>query len=137
MADTEPTCGKCQGIMTPYNATIHPELFLHDRCLPNELRPPDRRLSCIFCKIDGLNRAEAFLHEKLHSGDKRWSEWGEQKLNKLPYILFPIVAELMEEYRRAVLPEVGVCEHGVADGDFCEPCNKEYKRARLADGDEL
>ncbi len=23
----------------------------------------------------------------------------------------------------------GFCEHGVADGDFCEPCNKEYKRA--------
>ena len=21
------------------------------------------------------------------------------------------------------------CEHGVADGDYCEPCNKEYKAA--------
>lgn len=21
------------------------------------------------------------------------------------------------------------CEHGVPDGDFCEPCNHEYKRA--------
>jgi hypothetical protein len=21
------------------------------------------------------------------------------------------------------------CEHGVSDGDWCEPCNREYKRA--------
>lgn len=24
-----------------------------------------------------------------------------------------------------------VCEHGVQDGDWCEPCNKEYKRAAV------
>lgn len=24
----------------------------------------------------------------------------------------------------------GVCEHGVIDGDWCEPCNKEAKAAR-------
>lgn len=23
-----------------------------------------------------------------------------------------------------------ICEHGVADGEFCEECSKEYKRAR-------
>jgi hypothetical protein len=26
------------------------------------------------------------------------------------------------------------CEYGVADGDFCESCNKEYKRAAKAAG---
>lgn len=27
------------------------------------------------------------------------------------------------------------CEHGVIDGDWCEPCNREYKRARRESGD--
>lgn len=36
----EPTCGKCGGVMTPENARHSPELFLHDRCLPPELQPP-------------------------------------------------------------------------------------------------
>jgi hypothetical protein len=26
------------------------------------------------------------------------------------------------------------CEHGVPEGDWCEPCNKEYKRAAQAAG---
>lgn len=33
-----PTCGKCGGVMTRENARIHPELFLHDSCLPDDLR---------------------------------------------------------------------------------------------------
>lgn len=38
----EPTCEKCGGLMTPDNSRIHPELFLHDRCLPEELRPAEQ-----------------------------------------------------------------------------------------------
>jgi hypothetical protein len=34
-----PTCAKCGGVMTPQNARVHPEYFLHDACLPEELRP--------------------------------------------------------------------------------------------------
>ena len=31
----------------------------------------------------------------------------------------------------ANLPVVdGMCEHGTADGEFCEPCNREMKAAR-------
>lgn len=26
------------------------------------------------------------------------------------------------------------CEHGISEGDWCEPCNKEYKRAAKAAG---
>lgn len=33
-----PTCGKCGGVMTPENAKIRPELFLHDKCLPEEFQ---------------------------------------------------------------------------------------------------
>lgn len=29
-----------------------------------------------------------------------------------------------------------VCEHGLADTEYCEPCNREYKRARAEHGDE-
>lgn len=33
-----PTCARCGLVMTPANARIHPEFFLHDACLPAELR---------------------------------------------------------------------------------------------------
>jgi hypothetical protein len=28
-------------------------------------------------------------------------------------------------------PEPGKCEHGVAEGDWCEPCNHDYKQASI------
>lgn len=31
---------------------------------------------------------------------------------------------------RENLRQAGICEHGVNDGDWCEDCNREYKRAR-------
>ncbi len=34
---SRPMCGKCGLEMTPQNARIHPEFFLHDSCLPEEL----------------------------------------------------------------------------------------------------
>jgi hypothetical protein len=36
----DPICGKCHEVMTRENARLRPELFLHDDCLPDELRPP-------------------------------------------------------------------------------------------------
>ena len=36
---SEPTCGKCGQAMTPANARLRPELFLHDECLPDDLKP--------------------------------------------------------------------------------------------------
>jgi len=36
---TTPLCAECGETMTPQNARIHPEFFLHDACLPDELRP--------------------------------------------------------------------------------------------------
>jgi hypothetical protein len=41
------------------------------------------------------------------------------------------LAAMTEKYE----PEPGYCEHGVAEGDWCEPCNREYKRAAEAGGD--
>lgn len=38
-----PTCGKCGREMTPQNARIRPELFLHDACLPPELMPAKKQ----------------------------------------------------------------------------------------------
>ncbi len=37
---TRPMCGQCGLEMTPENSKIHPEYFLHDACLPDELKPP-------------------------------------------------------------------------------------------------
>jgi len=36
--EQRPWCGKCGGAMTPENARLRPELFLHDACLPDELK---------------------------------------------------------------------------------------------------
>ena len=33
-----PTCGACGLVMTPADSRIHPELFFHDACLPDELK---------------------------------------------------------------------------------------------------
>lgn len=33
-------------------------------------------------------------------------------------------------------PEPGYCEHGVAEGDWCEPCNRAYKEATKVEGGE-
>lgn len=52
MRPMEPTCGKCGGVMTPANARERPELFLHDECLPNELRREKRTVvTCRVCQI--------------------------------------------------------------------------------------
>jgi hypothetical protein len=41
--------------------------------------------------------------------------------------------ERLEQYE----PKPGHCEHGIEDGEYCEPCNREYKRAaQAANGDE-
>lgn len=34
-----PRCGKCGKVMTRENARLRPELFLHDACLPDGLKP--------------------------------------------------------------------------------------------------
>jgi hypothetical protein len=34
---------------------------------------------------------------------------------------------------RENLREAGICEHGINDGEYCEGCNREYKRARRKD----
>jgi hypothetical protein len=30
-----------------------------------------------------------------------------------------------------ISPRPELCEHGIADGDYCESCNREYKRAAM------
>lgn len=40
-----------------------------------------------------------------------------------------ISVEKLHELLDRISPRPGVCEHGVADGDYCQPCNREYKRA--------
>ena len=44
-----PTCAKCGLEMTPQNARHRPELFLHDACLPDELRPSSSALRMWQC----------------------------------------------------------------------------------------
>ena len=43
-------------------------------------------------------------------------------------------ARLLTRIRRYE-PEPGICEHGVTEGDWCEPCNREHEAARAAGGE--
>lgn len=65
----EPRCGKCGGVMTPQNAKVRPELFLHDACLPEELRPALRRATLIAdCTIEtALLRIERKLNDAVRN----------------------------------------------------------------------
>lgn len=49
-----------------------------------------------------------------------------------PYEVLTRLDEVISE-RRAALD---VCEHGVPDGEYCQPCSAEYQRARIAAGFE-
>ncbi len=40
-----PNCGKCGLEMTPENARHRPELFLHDDCLPDDLKPQGKEMT--------------------------------------------------------------------------------------------
>ncbi len=48
-----PICGKCRGVMTRENARLRPELFLHDGCLPDELKPTQPRVTNHGLDTDG------------------------------------------------------------------------------------
>lgn len=39
-----------------------------------------------------------------------------------------------ERLRTKYEPPTGFCEHGIQEGDWCEPCNREYKAASKEDG---
>lgn len=39
-------------------------------------------------------------------------------------------AKRVHDTYRENLRVCGICEHGIDDGEYCEDCNREYKRAR-------
>lgn len=45
-------------------------------------------------------------------------------------------SSLVYRGHKEILDLAGICEHGVNDGEYCEDCNREYKRARLESGDD-
>lgn len=44
-------------------------------------------------------------------------------------------AAMVARTYEAEIKDGDICEHGVLCGDWCAPCNAEYRRAREADGD--
>ena len=50
----------------------------------------------------------------------------------------PLLASLFDEqgWKTIEMYEslIGKCEHGVPEGDWCQPCNAEYKRAAQENG---
>jgi hypothetical protein len=56
-----PTCGRCGKVMTPEDSRIRPEYFLHDACLPDELRPRENPSARCSCRAVACSPAEAEL----------------------------------------------------------------------------
>ncbi|MDD4888678.1 MAG: hypothetical protein PHU85_02015 [Phycisphaerae bacterium] len=50
--------------------------------------------------------------------------------------LCPECALRVCEQVRAEMAEGACCEHGIADGEYCRACNREYKRAARENGFE-
>lgn len=45
------------------------------------------------------------------------------------FCLCIICAEKVEKLYRQAIRDLGICEHGINDGDWCEDCNAQYKAA--------
>lgn len=58
----------------------------------------------------------------------------ERDASGLPVLPTPEVIALRLRSFLAGEPSGSKCEHGIAEGDWCEPCNKEYKRAAREHG---
>ena len=63
-----PVCGACGLPMSPTDSRLRPELFLHDACLPDELRP--QPMACIARDSEGPKTHEEarFFNEGFKSG---------------------------------------------------------------------
>lgn len=99
-----PNCGKCGLAMTPTNSKLRPELFLHDECLPDEIKPIPRadlqaRLLDAYRKNDDvafdavnqelLNRG-AFLPTALQAYVDSWLVSNEKKPEQVRWGKFPL-----------------------------------------------
>lgn len=60
-----PICGKCGRVMTPENSRQRPELFLHDDCLPDELREDRSARVTAYAEIKQLRVVEQQRNELL------------------------------------------------------------------------
>jgi hypothetical protein len=58
---------------------------------------------------------------------------GSRKLGPQLKLCIECAALVVKEYER-ICRDAGVCSHGVAEGEYCEDCNREYKRARQENG---
>lgn len=130
-----PRCGKCGRAMTPKDSRIHPEFFLHDACLPDELKPQPEPMAVASHGPDAPKTTDEarFFHDGFLAGVTAYAgAVGHSQLksdNPNLRELFDAqgwrTIETYEKLSEAVL----VCEHGVSDGEWCESCNKEMKRA--------
>ena len=86
-------------------------------------------------EIDRLRRERDELRRELV--DARTEAFASKTERNQARVISGRLTDQCDELRREHLRQACVCEHGVADGDWCESCNTEYKRARQAglDGD--
>ena len=87
----QPTCGRCGLPMTPENARIHPEYFLHDACRPADMRPPEPVLRYNEYLGDGVYVAIEDGRLLLTTGSHRVEE-AENRIYLEPEVMAKLVA---------------------------------------------
>ncbi len=140
MGYDKPVCGKCGKVMTPKDSRVHPEYFLHDACLPYELKPqPEPQAVSSHGPTAPKTHEEAqFFHDGFLAGATVYAgAVGHSQLKSDNPKLCEVfdaqgwrTIETFEKLAEAVL----VCEHGIADGEWCEPCSQQGNEAGGASG---
>ena len=84
----------------------------------------------LFETTQRLATSEAACNAQEEENTRTHDAWGIE-VNELGQQYEHLTARLaeVEALLRKYEPEPDKCEHGVAEGDWCEPCNKAYKEA--------
>lgn len=85
-ARNQPNCCKCGIVMTPENSRLKPEYFLCDSCVPPGVKQTSPEM-----------KSPALQH--IQSTAEQTPFGTPAGINKLPYVLWPAVAEMMEKYK--------------------------------------
>lgn len=107
------------------------KLFAENARLQSLVTKPDAQRidnECLSTTNHQLNAELAELRTKLRHADIAQGE-GEAVCEQLEAENARLAARL-QQYE----PKPGHCEHGIQDGEYCEPCNREYKRAAIENG---
>lgn len=84
-------------------------------------RQESSHAACAALRLAGINTSASQMLAVAHRASGRYSD-------------LSIMDALADYFTAANSP--AHCEHGVPEGDWCDECNQDYKRARKENGDD-